>query len=140
MTQFEAYLFLFTDSFFSNLVITAKLELAVHTMKLLGGYDLGWVFIIALLGSSAATPLNYLAGIVGYNLYRLSPDKQIQSKYQKITIFFEKYGKYILLFAATPNIGKFTILVAGFTRFGLMRTILYTTISRSIYYVYMLYL
>lgn len=140
MTQLEAYFFLFTDSVFSNLVISAKQELALYTMKTLGTYDLYLVFAYALSGAVIATILNYLAGIIGYNLYRFSTDQKIQLRYQKTTILFEKYGKYFLFFAATPYFGKFTIFVAGFTRFGLIQTLLYTTISRVLYYMYALYL
>ena len=140
MTQFEAYYFLFTDSFFSNLAITARLELALYTMQILGDYDTNTIFMVALLGATCSIPANYIIGIVCYNLYKFSTDQRIQLRYQKTTTLFKKYGTYILLFAAIPYVGKFAIIIAGFTRFGLMQTLLYATLGRILYYAYVLYL
>lgn len=138
MSQFEAYLFLLTDSLYSSLVISPTLELALSVMKALGTYDVRMMFITSLAGSTLAGIINYLAGVVGYNLYRFSTDQQIQLRYQKAVTIFNKYGPYILLFVVIPYFGKFTILAAGFTRFRLMRVLLYTTVSRTLYYLYVL--
>jgi membrane protein YqaA with SNARE-associated domain len=139
MSQFEAYLFLLTDSLYSNLVISSKLELALSVMQTLGTYDIRTMFVVSLIGSILASAMNYLAGIVGYNLYRFSTDQQIQLRYQKATTIFSKYGAYILLLVPLPYFGKFIIFVAGFTRFGMMRAMFYITISRVLYYLYVLY-
>lgn len=139
MDQYEAYSFLFSDSLFSNLMLSTNSELAINTMRILGIYDLRIVFIIALLGFIVAIVINYLCGIVGYNLYRFSTDQTLHTRYNKVVEFFEKYGAYLLLLAGIPPFGKFIILLAGFARFGVMKTILITFVSKASYYYYMLY-
>jgi hypothetical protein len=50
MDQSEAYAFLFTDVVFSNLVITARLEIALPVMKALGFYSNHMMLLYASLG------------------------------------------------------------------------------------------
>jgi membrane protein YqaA with SNARE-associated domain len=139
MDQSEAYAFLFTDVVFSNLVITARLEIALPVMKALGFYSNHMMLLYASLGIISAFVLNYIFGIVLYNLYRFSTDQKIMARYLKLADIFKKYGGLLLLFSFIPNIGKFIPLVAGFTRFGIIKTILYAAISKMLYYAWFLY-
>ena len=139
MDQSEAYAFLFTDVVFSNLVLTPRLELALPVMKALGFYSGHMMMLYASLGIISAFVLNYIFGIVLYNLYRFSTDQKIMARYLKLADILKKYGGLLLLFSFIPNIGKFIPLVAGFTRFGIINTLLFATISKMLYYAWFLY-
>lgn len=140
MNQYESFSFLFTDSLCSNLVVSPHKELAIHVMKIMGGYDTHTTLVIGALGALCAVLINYVFGIVLYNLYRASSDQDIQQRYQKLTVFFNKYGIILLLISAVPHVGKFMILVAGFTRFGIIRSTIFATLGKVAYYIYVLYL
>lgn len=140
MNQYESFSFLFTDSLCSNLVILPKKELAIYVMKIMGGYDVNTTFIIGILGALCAVPINYLFGIVLYNLYRASSDQNIQQRYQKLTAFFNKFGYILLLLSAVPFVGKFMVLISGFVRYGILRSIIFASLSKAAYYFYILYL
>lgn len=139
MDKSEAYAFLFTDTIFSNLVITAHSELALFVMQILGLYNSHLIVLFSSLGALCAFVGDYLFGIVLYNLYRFSSDVDIQARYSKCTDFFAKHGSLILLLTFIPNIGKFFPLVAGFTRYGVMRTMIYSGVSKILYYVWLIY-
>jgi membrane protein YqaA with SNARE-associated domain len=139
MDHSEAYAFLFTDVVFSNLVITARSEIALPVMKALGFYSNHVMLLYAFLGIVSAFILNYIFGIVLYNLYRFSTDQKIMERYLKLADIFKKYGILLLTFSFIPNIGKFIPLVAGFTRFGIIQTVLYAAIGKMLYYAWFLY-
>lgn len=139
MDKSEAYAFLFTDTVFSNLVITAHSELALFVMQMLGFYSSKLILIYAFLGALCAFAGNYLFGIVLYNLYRFSSDLDIQARYGKLTKFFAKYGWLILFLAFVPNVGKFIPMLAGFTRYRIINTMIYSGLSKALYYIWLLY-
>lgn len=139
MDQSEAYAFLFTDVVFSNFVIIPRLDLALPVMKALGFYSNHSILLYSLLGSVVAVIFNYLFGIILYNLYRFSTDQEIKTKYVKFSDVFKKYGGFFLLLTFVPNVGKFLPLMAGFTRYGIVRTIIYSTISKVLYYGWFIY-
>lgn len=140
MNQYESFWLLFTDSLCSNLVVSPSKELALHVMKIMGGYDINTVLAVSLAGALGAAVLNYIFGIVLYNIYRASSDQDIKERYNKLTVFFNKYGILLLLVSAVPHLGKFVILTAGFTRFGIMRSSIFAAIGKAAYYTYVLYL
>ncbi len=139
MDKSEAYAFLFTDTIFSNLVFTAHSELALGVMQLLGFYSSKLVLLYAFLGALTAFGIDYLFGIVLYNLYRFSSDLEIQARYNKFSEFFAKYGGFIILLTFIPNIGKFIPMISGFTRYGIVRTIIYSGFSKILYYIWLIY-
>lgn len=139
MDKSEAYAFLFTDSIFSNLIITAHSEFALFVMHLLGFYSLKLILLYASLGAVSAFIIDYGFGIIFYNLYRFSSDLNIQDRYNKFTEFFTKYGWCFLLLSFVPNVGKFIPMVAGFTKYGFIRSIILSGFSKIIYYIWLIY-
>lgn len=139
MDLYEAYSFLLSDSIFSNLALNAHDEVVVHTMSILGIYNLFYVFCVALFGSMISVVINYCFGIVGYNIYRFSKDTEMHKRYTKISEFFSKYGFFILLLSAFQPFGRFTILLSGFARFGIIKTMLIAFPMKILYYYYILY-
>lgn len=140
MNQHESFSFLFIDSLSSNLVLNPSKELALHVMKILGDYDLQTILVVSIAGSLGAALSNYIFGIILYNLYRSSSDQDIKQRYGKLKTFFNKYGILLLLISAIPHLGKFAILAAGFTRYGILRAAIFTTIGKTLYYSYILFL
>jgi membrane protein YqaA with SNARE-associated domain len=140
MDKSEAYWFLFSDTFFSNIAINIHSEFAIHAMKMLGTYDIYIVLFYSIIASIASTIVNYIFGIIFHNIYKCSSDQKIQKRYDQLSRFFQKYGYIILIFVALQPIGKFTQILAGFTKFGILRTILVSLIGKILYYAYILFL
>ncbi len=140
MNMFEAYSFLFSDSFFGNILLYAHSEFVLYAMKSLGGYQNNVMFLVAILGFSLSCIFNYFCGYVLYMLYKSCVVVKKQANYVRFHVFFQKYGTYLLCTNMMPLFGSFIPLLAGFASFGLWRSLAIAIVSKAIFYVYYIYL
>lgn len=140
MNEFEAFSLLFTDSIFGNLVLYPHKEFVLFTMKELGTYSSLKAFAIGIFGFIISIFLNYVFGKILQKIFRSSIDNSKLGNYNMLVINFQKYGYIILLFNIFPIFGLLIPLLAGFVSFGIARTIVICSLSKTIYYSYYLFL
>ena len=140
MNELEAYFLLLTDSIFGNLVLYPHIEFVLFTMSELGIYNSYITLLISLLGFGISVSLNYFFGKILYKIYKAMSDDSTYHNYKVLLMYFTKYGYIILLFNIFPTFGLFVPLLAGFVGFGMSRSIIFCSISKSIYYAYYLFL
>jgi membrane protein YqaA with SNARE-associated domain len=140
MDKFEAYSFLLSDSFFGNILLYAHSEFVLYAMKHIGGYDNNIMLIVSLAGFTVSCLFNYFFGVVLYMLYKSTVNSEKQSNYWKFHGFFHKYGHYLLFTNILPLFGSFLPLVAGFASFGAWRSLVISLGSKTIFYIYYIYL
>jgi membrane protein YqaA with SNARE-associated domain len=140
MNTQEAFIFLFSDIFFGNFILSTNNELALHVMVSFGGYNKVLMFFVSISSSICATIANYGCGIVLFNLYKYSSEQKVRNNYDKLVVFFNKYMCYLLLLSMIQPIGRITSIIAGFVKFDITKTFLFIIISKTVYYLYILYL
>lgn len=140
MSEIEAYFLLLTDAIFGNLVLYPHTEFVFFTMKKLGIYNSYTTLLIRLLGFGISVALNYFFGKILHKIYKSVSDDSTYHNYKMLLIYFKKYGYIILLFNIFPTFGLFVPLLAGFVEFGMIKSIIFCSISKSIYYAYYLFL
>lgn len=134
----ESYLFLFSDSFFSNLSVNLNSELALHTMIVLGNFNAKVVLAICVLANISAFALNYALGQTCYRIYKSSNDPVIQERHDKLNASFKKYYLLIVMLVVFEPFGKFVILISGFMNASILRIISLAVVFKFLYYVYIL--
>lgn len=139
MNESEAYIFLLKDTIFSNLIFSPNKELALYVMHMMGSYKLIYILFIASLGAIISIICNYIFGVIAYKIYKLSKDPKINARYDKLEEFYIKYGAYFLLLTFIPNIGKFIPFIAGFTRYNIIKSLLYSFLSKCAYYLFIIF-
>ena len=122
MSLLEAYLFLFTDSLVSGLVLPAKPAIVFPVMKIFGGYNLYFAGLLSVIGVTVAAFLNWLLGRALRSLKKRSHEEIQSNKTNKIFSFLEKYGYYASIFAFIPVIGPLIIVFTGIISAKLTRS------------------
>lgn len=136
MNLLENYSLLFTDSVFANTVFYGGKEMAFDIMNELGGYNYRIMIVVAILGYAVSVMINYWFGSILYKIYASSIDNQNAAEnYKSLQQGSKKYGAIILCFNMIPAVGPFLPVLASFLGFGLQPTLLFTIISRVLYYI-----
>lgn len=138
MNYLENYSLLFVDTLFANTVLYGGGEVALSVMMQIGGYDKRLLFVIAIAGYMASIFVNYWLGRVLFKIYNSSIDNDIAAaNYKSLQKYIQKFGWIILSFNMIPAIGPFLPVIASFIDFGIKRTLLFASITRAIYYLYL---
>jgi membrane protein YqaA with SNARE-associated domain len=134
MDQLEAYLYLFTDSLMSALLLPPKDILVFDVMRTFGGYNQFYMLILVVLGSACGCTLNYALGYIVRSCKIENRHSRNYDSISKLMRFFQAYGKYLLIFAALPLIGGVLSAFAGLNRINLMLFLILVTSSEIIYF------
>jgi hypothetical protein len=134
MTLTEKYLFLFVDTFCSNLALSITDGFAVGVMK-----DFGYVgfqmLSLTFLGIVCAGVVNYLFGRVLYNIFvRYMSDDNLL-RYKNIKSIWDNYHFIWFWLCFIPDFAKVMLVVCGFIRFKFMRSIFFLAFFKGVYYL-----
>ena len=140
MSKFGIFFLLFCDSFFGNLLLYPHKEYIIFAIKYLNTANPLNIFFIGVLGFILSVVINYFCGFIAKKIYISSMKKSKMHNYHTLLNSFQKYGWIILLFNILPLFGKFLPFLAGFVSFGLIRTVIFCSISKIIYYSYIILL
>ncbi|WP_417458721.1 YqaA family protein [Kordiimonas sp.] len=116
LTELSIYAALFLNAFVAATLLPAMSELTLASLLLAEtGAPLG-LFIVATLGNVTGSCLNWWLGhrITQYQNRRWFPFTP--SQLERGRKYFERFGKYSLLFAWLPVVGDPLTLVAGVLR------------------------
>ena len=132
------YLILFFSAFISATLFPLGSEaLLIYDIK--EGYNIYFLVIVATIGNSLGSLLNYFLGLKGEEY--LVEKKLINEKViLKSKSYFDKYGSISLLFSWLPIIGDPITFVAGILKYDLKKFIVLVVIAKVSRYLFIAYL
>ena len=134
------YLSLFVISFLAATILPFSSELTLAGLVTTSNYDNLLLLIVASLGNVLGSVVNWILGFYSRNLStkRWFPfkDKQIE----KSSKWFNRFGRWSLLFAWVPIIGDPLTLVAGLLRVKFVEFLILVTIGKVSRYLVIFYL
>ena len=107
------YLSLFTISFLAATILPFSSELILASMLSIENYNRTLLIISSSLGNILGSVFNW---VLGFYFIKLQNKKWFpfnEKQISKSSLWFEKYGKWSLLFAWVPIIGDPLTFVAG---------------------------
>jgi len=128
--------------FFSALGAATLLPIyseAVLLYDLAAGYSPFWLWLVATLGNTIGSLINYFIGLKGES-YLEKKGYLSGEKMQKYRALFKKYGGYVLLLSWMPVIGDPLTFVAGVLRYDLKRFVVIVFIAKGLRYVLLIWL
>ena len=134
------YLSLFIISFLAATILPFSSELSLVGLMATSSYDNLLLLIVASLGNILGSVVNWILGFYSRNLSKKKwfpfKDEQIE----KSSKWFNKFGRWSLLFAWVPIIGDPLTLVAGLLRVKFIEFIILVTIGKVSRYILIFYL
>ena len=134
------YLSLFAISFLAATILPFSSELTLAGLIATSNFDNLLLLIVASFGNVLGSVVNWVLGFYSRNLTTKKwfpfKDKQIENSSK----WFDKFGKWSLLFAWVPIIGDPLTLVAGLLRVRFLDFIILVTIGKVSRYVLIYYL
>ena len=134
------YLSLFVISFLAATILPFSSELTLAGLIATSNYDNLLLLIVASFGNILGSVVNWVLGFYSRNLSTKKwfpfKDKQIENSSK----WFNKFGKWSLLFAWVPIIGDPLTLVAGLLRVRFLDFIILVAIGKVSRYVLIYYL
>ena len=134
------YLFLLAISFLAATILPFSSELTLAGLMATSSYDNLLLLAVASLGNILGSVVNWILGFYSRNLSKKKwfpfKDEQIE----KSSKWFNKFGRWSLLFAWVPIIGDPLTLVAGLLRVKFIEFIILVTIGKVSRYILIFYL
>ena len=134
------YLSLFVISFLAATILPFSSELTLAGLVATSNYDNLLLLIVASLGNVLGSVVNWILGFYSRNLSKknwfLFKDEQIK----KSSKWFNKFGRWSLLFVWVPIIGDPLTLAAGLFRVRFVEFLILVTIGKVSRYVVIFYL
>ncbi len=134
------YLSLFLISFLAATILPFSSELTLAGLVSTSNYDNLLLLAVASLGNVLGSVVNWILGFYSRNLStkRWFPFKDKQIK--KSSKWFNKFGRWSLLFAWVPIIGDPLTLAAGLLRVKFIEFLILVTIGKVSRYLVIFYL
>ena len=134
------YLSLFGLSFLAATILPFSSELTLAGLIITSNYDNLLLLIAASFGNILGSVANWVLGFYSRNLStkKWFPIKEEQIK--KSSMWFNKFGRWSLLFAWVPFMGDPLTLVAGLLRVRFIEFLILVTIGKVSRYIIIFYL
>ena len=134
------YLSLFIISFLAATILPLSSELTLAGIISTSNYDNLFLLIVASLGNILGSVVNWALGFYSRNLTtkKWFPFKEIQI--EKSSKWFNKFGKWSLLFSWVPIIGDPLTLAAGLLRVKFIQFLILVSIGKVSRYLVIFYL
>ena len=134
------YLSLFVISFLAATILPFSSELTLAGLIATSSYDNLLLLIVASFGNILGSVVNWILGFYSRNLSKKKwfpfKDEQIE----KSSKWFNKFGRWSLLFAWVPIIGDPLTLAAGLLRVKFIEFLILVTIGKVSRYLVIFYL
>ena len=134
------YLSLFFISFLSATILPLSSELTLAGLITTSNYDNVLLLIVASFGNVLGSVVNWVLGFYSRNLTikKWFPFKETQI--ERSSKWFNKFGRWSLLFAWVPILGDPLTLVAGLLRVRFLDFIILVAIGKVSRYLLVFYL
>ena len=134
------YLSLFLISFLAATILPFSSELTLAGFMATSNYNNLLLLIVASFGNVLGSVVNWILGFYSRNLSKKKwfpfKDEQIE----KSSKWFNKFGRWSLLFAWVPIIGDPLTLAAGLLRVKFIQFLILVTIGKVSRYLVIFYL
>ena len=134
------YLSLFAISFLAATILPFSSELTLAGLMATSSYDNSLLLIVASLGNVLGSVVNWILGFYSRNLAKKKwfpfKDEQIE----RSSKWFNKFGRWSLLFSWVPIIGDPLTLAAGLLRVKFVEFLILVTIGKVSRYLVIFYL
>ena len=134
------YLSLFIISFLAATILPLSSELTLAGLIATSDYDNLLLLVVASFGNILGSVINWILGFYSRNLSKKKwfpfKDEQIE----KSSKWFNKFGRWSLLFAWVPIIGDPLTLAAGLLRVKFIEFLILVTIGKVSRYLVIFYL
>jgi membrane protein YqaA with SNARE-associated domain len=135
MDKFEIYSLLFTDSLVSGLAFTASKEIMFYAAKAFGSVSLQKILAISVMANFIANLINYFFGKALFNIFsNINKDAKQEVERSNKMLKLAKYKNSLLLLSVIPFFGKFIVVIAGFAKFPIFRTLLICAVLKICYH------
>jgi len=133
------YFSLFIISFLAATILPFSSELTLAGLIATSSYDNLLLLIVASLGNILGSVVNWILGFYSRNLSKKGwfpfKDQQIE----KSTSWFNRFGKWSLLFAWVPIIGDPLTVAAGLLRVNFVEFLTFVAIGKVARYLLIYY-
>ena len=130
------YLSLFTISFLAATILPFSSELILASMLSIENYNRILLIVFSSLGNILGSVFNW---VLGFFFIKLQNKKWFPFKEKQIlksSLWFEKYGKWSLLFAWVPIIGDPLTFVAGTMKTKFLTFIILVSVGKIARYLF----
>ena len=124
------YLSLFAISFFAATILPFSSELTLAGFMATSNYDNLLLLIVASLGNVLGSVANWILGFYSRNLSKKKWFSFKGQQIEKATSWFNRFGKWSLLFAWVPIIGDPLTLAAGLLRIKFVEFLTFVVIGK----------
>ena len=134
------YLSLFVISFLAATILPFSSELTLAGLMATSSYDNSLLLIVASFGNVLGSVINWILGFYSRNLVikKWFPFKETQI--ERSSKWFNKFGRWSLLFTWIPIIGDPITLAAGLLRVKFIEFVILVTIGKVSRYFLVYYL
>ena len=130
------YLSLFSISFLAATILPLSSELMLAGLIATSNYDSLLLLIVASFGNVLGSVFNWALGFYSRNLEKKKWFPFKEKQIERSSRWFNKFGRWSLLFAWVPIIGDPLTLVAGLLRVKFIEFLILVTIGKvSRYFV-----
>ena len=134
------YLSLFSISFLAATVLPFSSELTLAGLISTSNYDNLLLLVVASFGNVLGSVFNWSLGFYSRNLSTKKWFPFNETQITRSSKWFEKFGKWSLLFAWVPILGDPLTLVAGLLRVRFLDFIILVAIGKVSRYLIIFYL
>ena len=124
------YLSLFVISFLAATILPFSSELTLAGLIATSNYDNLLLLIVASFGNVLGSVINWVLGFYSRNLLTKKWFPFKGEQIEKSSIWFNKFGRWSLLFAWVPIIGDPLTLAAGLLRVKFIEFLILVTIGK----------
>lgn len=132
------YLILFISAFVSATLFPIGSE-ALLIFNIKDGHNIYLLVLIATLGNSLGSILNYFLGLKGEE-YLVKKNLIKEKHISKGKGYFDKYGSICLLFSWLPIIGDPITFVAGILKYNFFKFVLLVVIAKLSRYLFIAFI
>ena len=134
------YLSLFIISFLAATILPFSSELTLAGLMATSSYDNLLLLVVASLGNILGSVVNWILGFYSRNLSTKKWFPFKNKQIEKSSKWFNKFGRWSLLFAWVPIIGDPLTLAAGLFRVKFIEFLILVTIGKVSRYLVIFYL
>jgi len=121
MSPIDKLSFLFTDTFYSNLILSFDSEIAFWTIYEFDGLS-QMVVIVGLAAIVFAMLANYFLGVVLYSIFIKGIRSDSLVKYNSLSDMWQRWHMTLFYLCLVPNAYKVLLVLCGFLKFNFPKT------------------
>lgn len=137
----ELMSFAAADGFMASLLLPLQTQIVITAVKIFGGYPILWIVLVATLGSSLGSMVNWFIGrLIAYGFKLRTDGTDLTSKWAKVTLFLQTKGTWLALGVGVPFIGAPLTVFMGAASVSIKKLIAWFVVGHLLSYLFLAYL